>query len=178
MLTLKNLIEMTPPEIQRRGKTVSMAVKSSVLDEDDNGVFKKVIVKALATTIPRIITFKLYQVKGKKFTINSPTWVHCSCENYLYQWEVSNTARGSSSVINSNGAMPRIKNPRLRPGLCKHSYAAALAALKSITKDVPIKEDIKKTTRKINKIIEKPKVADKNKKVLKNIPKDINKNKK
>jgi hypothetical protein len=155
MLTLKNLVSMTAPEIRQRANTVSIIVKSSVLDEDDNGIFKKVIIKSLATTIPRIITFKLYQVKGKKFTINSPVWVHCSCENYLYQWEVSNTARGSSSVINSNGAIPRIRNPRMRPGLCKHSYAAALAALKSVPKETPSKEDVIKTTRGKNKNMKK-----------------------
>lgn len=183
MLTLKNLIDMTPDPMKRRSNTVSFTIKSSVFDEDDNGIYKKVVIKAVATTITRIITFKLYKVKSGKITINSPTWVHCSCENYLYQWEVSNTARGSSSVINSNGNMPRIRNPRLRPGLCKHAYAAAIAALKATAKELPTKEEVTKTTRKINKVLEKSKnslkkKSDSSKHVVKNPAKKSEDNKK
>lgn len=153
MLTLRALMQFTPDAMKKRALKVGIRLIKSTIDKDDEGVFKKVELRAIATTIPRIVIFKIYMVKGNKFTINSPTWVHCSGENYLYQWEVANTMRGSSSIINSNGAMPRITNPRTRPGLCKHAYAAAPLALKAkvkITTDLP--EDVERLTRKLSKV--------------------------
>ena len=39
------------------------------------------------------------------------------------------TARGSSNVITSNGAYPKIRNPRMKPYLCKHILKAVKRAV-------------------------------------------------
>lgn len=130
MLSLSALINFTPIPMRKRSNDVKFKKTKSIIDKDENGVYKLVTYRAIATTIPRVITFKVYQLRNKRFTASSSTWVHCSCENYLYQWEVANTARGSSSIMNSNGAMPRIRNPRMRAGLCKHAYRCAQTVLR------------------------------------------------
>lgn len=51
--------------------------------------------------------------------------VDCQCEDYRYMWAWANKQRGSGKVGPSSlnqawNQAPRIKNPRGRPGLCKH----------------------------------------------------------
>lgn len=46
--------------------------------------------------------------------------VACDCSNYLFQWETANSTRGVSDIIYSNGDMPIVTNPGLKPGVCKH----------------------------------------------------------
>ena len=129
MLSLFTLIEMSNNGNKERSGTVASKVLNCTLGQDEDGVFKQVTCVAVSDTIPRTIVWRLYQTRNKAFTINSLTWVHCGCEDWTYRWEVADTIRGSSSVINSNGAMPRIRNARTRPGLCKHALACARQAL-------------------------------------------------
>jgi hypothetical protein len=42
----------------------------------------------------------------------------CSCENYMYMFEVANHSHGAAQIIYSNGEHPVITNPSLSPGLC------------------------------------------------------------
>lgn len=58
------------------------------------------------------------------FTIDSKAWVSCSCEYFLYHCEVADTKKDSSSIKYSNGAMPKVTNPRMIPHICKHLIAA------------------------------------------------------
>lgn len=67
--------------------------------------------------------------------------VSCSCEDYLYRLEVSNRAHGSSDVIYSNGKKPKITNPDMHPGLCKHLTGAVKFLADDI--DITIKENPK-----------------------------------
>jgi hypothetical protein len=41
-----------------------------------------------------------------------------NCEHFLFNDEVALTRYGSSTVVNSNGAYPKITNPQLRPSIC------------------------------------------------------------
>ena len=51
--------------------------------------------------------------------------VQCSCENFVFVWEYANATVGASRLIYSNGEPPRMTNPRLAVGLCKHLVALA-----------------------------------------------------
>jgi len=58
------------------------------------------------------------------FTVESLAWVSCSCEYFLYHCEVADTREDASSVKYSNGAKPKVTNPRMIPHICKHLIAA------------------------------------------------------
>jgi hypothetical protein len=64
---------------------------------------------------------------NKKYDVK----VSCSCPDYMYAgWEYANHEVGASDIIYGNGEPPLIKNPDLRPGLCKH-----LLALRQLIKE-------------------------------------------
>lgn len=51
--------------------------------------------------------------------------VDCGCPDYRYRWAYANNKQdagpmGFQSINQCNGARPKVTNPRLRPGLCKH----------------------------------------------------------
>lgn len=48
--------------------------------------------------------------------------VSCSCADNMFRWEVANWYKNASEIEYSNGERPRITNPRLNPGLCKHLF--------------------------------------------------------
>ncbi len=60
--------------------------------------------------------------------------------------EVVNSLKKSSDVINSNGDLPVIRNPRMIPHLCKHLVALSKLAVKTKAKDLTPKQ--KPTTTK------------------------------
>jgi hypothetical protein len=149
MLHLYTLMRQTPNNIVRNAGKVRLLKGSAHIEKDDRGEHK-VFVATLKTQEPgkkqRHATIKLYgsrkaggaMRKGPKH----PCWVHCDCEYFLYYLEVSIAARGSSNVITSNGNFPKIRNPRMRPYLCKHLLEAARHAPKSKPKDARRPTDI------------------------------------
>jgi hypothetical protein len=54
---------------------------------------------------------------------NPKSFVWCDCDDFKYRCEVALALRGSSAVINSNGALPNITNPTAIPHMCKHLLA-------------------------------------------------------
>lgn len=44
----------------------------------------------------------------------------CSCPDFLYRWEVALNNKGAAEIEYSNGALPNITNPQMRPASCKH----------------------------------------------------------
>lgn len=70
------------------------------------------------------ISFKKINAENKS-AIDIPCSVDCSCEDYRYKWAYANSDKdageiGNDSLSQCNGAYPRVTNPHLRPGLCKH----------------------------------------------------------
>lgn len=47
----------------------------------------------------------------------------CSCDDFLYMWEVALRKNGAARVEYSNGKLPQDKNPEMRPGCCGHLVA-------------------------------------------------------
>lgn len=133
MLKLQQLLRGTPSNIIRNSREVRSRIVRSVLDVDEIGPHKRVLIEARATDGIRYLIYKFYEPE-KKNLAQSKCYVHCSCPYFLYFLEVALTARGTSSVINSNGQYPRVRNPRLRPYLCKHLFAGSRAAMRSTAK--------------------------------------------
>lgn len=138
MLFLHTLMRTTPNNIVRNAGKVKLLKGSAHIEKDDQGE-AKVFVGQLRTQLPgkkpRHVTIKLYGsrtaggVMRKK--TKHPCWVHCDCEYFLYYLEVSLAARGSSNVMTSNGNFPKVRNPRMRPYLCKHLLEASRHAWKT-----------------------------------------------
>jgi hypothetical protein len=57
--------------------------------------------------------------------------VQCTCDDYLYMWEYANAAQSAARIFYGNGEPPDDKNPKYRPGLCKHAYLLAHKLLPS-----------------------------------------------
>lgn len=72
-------------------------------------------------------TFRFYDKPG----VDSRVWCSCNCPMFLYYLEVALTLRGSSSILYSNGRVPKITNPSMKPSLCKHLIQAASDVVKS-----------------------------------------------
>lgn len=62
--------------------------------------------------------------KEPQFTLKTDAWVSCSCEYFKYHCEVANAKNENSNVKYSNGADPKITNPRKVAHLCKHLVSA------------------------------------------------------
>jgi len=103
-----------------RDVSVKFSKPKSIIDSDGD---KYTLVKAICRgeTIPRNVEFHLYG-SGK----TAQVWCSCDCEFWLYHCEVAMQKKGSSDILHSNGAKPRVTNPKMIPSLCKHCCAALL----------------------------------------------------
>jgi len=130
MLTLRQLMMTTPKNIRQNIRGCRIRVVTAFEGNDDNGKYKEVHMQVGCTTDPRLVRYRFYGPSGSSLAtyIDEPLWVHCSCEYFTYYIEVALAARGSSTVLDSNGNFPRIRNPKFVPHLCKHAYFAARPA--------------------------------------------------
>ena len=148
MYRLKQLIPLTPSNVRKRAKFIQIKPTRAITDLDVDGrTFRKIQFTAIdkkGSGSPHLLTVRLY---GKNEVLNSDCWIHCSCEYFTFNLEVALTTQGSSSVINSNGALPVEKNPEMKGHLCKH-LIAAIPFIRNAnfsnykTKIVPTQEEI------------------------------------
>jgi len=59
----------------------------------------------------------------------TPVWVWCSCPMFCFSLEVCLTRYNSSSILQSNGQLPIVRNRQMFPHLCKHLINASKFAL-------------------------------------------------
>ena len=138
MLYLSTLIRNCPAKIIRNARKVKLSGKpKAFIARDEKGEFKQLLAVTRDKDGPRQVEIRIYMPKGKKIrgkgTRTGPSnkcWVTCSCPYWRYHCEVSVAARGSSNVLISNGQFPKIRNPRMKPYLCKHLLWAAKLAMK------------------------------------------------
>ena len=135
---------MTRSLIQKGAKKVRVTNVKARIDYDIHGEHKVVNATAHPSTITKTkrgigrtkrqhlyhMTMRIYgrASKAGKIKENHRCWVHCSCPYFRYYLEVSLAARGSSSVVTSTGAFPKVRNPGMRPHLCKHLIAMTTPA--------------------------------------------------
>lgn len=146
MIFLTQLQRLTPANIKRNSRYVLLHSGATFLEKDQRGQHKVYRAKAKTTRARQPnknsrskvklsgqtydVVIKLYgkPMKDGRMKPNNRAWVHCTCPYFLYYNEVALAARGSSEVISSNGALPNIRNPRMKPYLCKHLFRAANVA--------------------------------------------------
>ncbi len=147
MLTLKRLMDNTPRPVQDRAKLTNAQVIHSEIVGRSSKYGVHVVVRCDSNTeethydtvvefFPPPITQKEYE----KPTLNTPTFVKCSCPFFLFHCEYALTRSGNSEIDYSNGKRPVIKNPNQTPYLCKHLFKAAPAALR-MSQSVALKND-------------------------------------
>jgi hypothetical protein len=101
------------------------------VDDDDQGRHKLFTCVAKDKDGPRQVALRIYSSNPKGLMKSDHrAWVHCDCPYFKYYVEVAVAARGSSTVLTSNGQFPKIRNPRMTPYLCKHLVAAVKPALR------------------------------------------------
>ena len=136
---------MTWARIFRGSKNVRVTNIKARIDYDDKGEHKAINATAWPSKTTKtkrgigrtkrahlyFLSMRIYGRVGRTGRIkeNNRCWVHCSCPYFRYYLEVSLAARGSSSVVTSTGAFPKIRNPNMRPHLCKHLVAMIPKAL-------------------------------------------------
>lgn len=141
MLTLGQMIRATPKKIWRNARGIRVMVVASKFGQTpEKEPYFEAMIKAKSTSSATPRPLKKTEVHnvvirqygsdvvslaagGVRTTHRS--WVHCSCEHFLFSCEFALAKRSSSSIINSNGDPPVITNPSLLPMVCKHIIAVA-----------------------------------------------------
>jgi len=150
MLFLSTLARNTPKKIIKNSLRVKIFKGRYVqadIDSDANGEFKQVKGVARDKDGQRHMIIRLYPKEkrvrgdGAKMSTGTKCWVTCSCPYWRYYCEVAVAARGSAHVLISNGQFPKIRNPRMKPYLCKH-----------LLRFIPVATAASAKRRKVNKI--------------------------
>ena len=127
MLTVQQIIESSraySPGIVERARSVNVRKMQAVERKDDDGdKYREVKAVCIGDTKPRLVEFRFYGPRTRKAEI----WVSCPCEWFLYHCEVATKRKGSTDIIFSNGARPKITNPNSIPTICKHALSALMA---------------------------------------------------
>lgn len=147
MISLKVLLQLTPFDVATRGRScTSRILFNGVRASKDGEQYYEVIsrAKSAKSTNSYVTTIQFHKYGKIKTPLNHPTWVRCSCPYFLYYVEVALTRHDSSDIYYSNGRYPMIRNPKLRPYLCKHLSASLRPAIKVLYRDMqkPQKESL------------------------------------
>jgi hypothetical protein len=139
MLTLGQMIRATPKKTWKSARGIQVKVVASKFGQSpEKTPYYEAMIKAKSTlgATPRPLKkTEIHNVIIRQYGTNvaelaaggvrttHKTWVHCSCEHFLFTCEYALAKYGSSSIISSNGKPPVITNPRLLPVVCKHIVA-------------------------------------------------------
>lgn len=132
-LTAGQLLKLTPAKIRKR--TSGMQPGTQKDQVQGGGKFRTCIGRvslynpessgdSYVTAIKNYGT--LENPREFSFQADSKIWVHCSCPYFLFHLEMALVLQKCSTQYDSNGDLPVITNPKLRPFLCKHLYAYLL----------------------------------------------------
>ena len=162
-LTLRQLRISTQsykPILLRNAFKVKVSMGKTKWGKDARGIYRSVPAQALTREpgkVPHYLEIRVYvdpatkfipvelRPKGKPytgppnpapFTDNSPVWVRCDCEFFMYACEVAVARKGSGPLGKANGGVSngnwyngqtegkhRSPNPQGVPSLCKHLIA-------------------------------------------------------
>jgi hypothetical protein len=133
ILSFSELMKFSEPKRKKRAlkmRTQSLPMRADATNEYWNFSYKS----DSSHITPRLenpnginhkgrITFKKENINTS--AIDIPCKVDCTCEDYRYKYAYANNDKdagpmGTSSLNQCNGNFPKITNPYLRPGLCKH----------------------------------------------------------
>ena len=134
MLNIKQLLNLTPAKVRYRSSYPRIRVIEDKPRSKYRHIYTRVSLGNVESTGDSYTqTIRCHGTKKNSgdfiLSPDSLLWVHCSCPYFTYYLETVLHLHGSSRIYNSNGGMPRITNPKLRPYLCKHLYATTLDLL-------------------------------------------------
>src|SRR6478736_3791029 len=66
------------------------------------------------------------RIRIKEDNIDAPCEVGCSCTYFQMNFETALAVYGSAQPLKAGGAMPKQRNPQLKPGLCPHLLSLGL----------------------------------------------------
>lgn len=137
MLSLYQLMTQTPNAVRARAASQcsgTLTVKDQSFADRLRGrkgtQFRELRWGVSCSTGIRQCVVRFYS--GGKVEKSSIVWVTCSCPYWCYYCEVAVSATGSSAVMISDGSAPKIRNPAMRPYLCKHLYKIATDGVKAL----------------------------------------------
>jgi len=160
-LNLSTLVQMTDQGTRKRSQLCQARVAHTTDGEDGGVPYMEVISIAHCKESKHsyVVTYRFSNPDNNKISmVQHPTWVRCSCPSFLYRLEVALSKHGSSDVYYSNGRYPMIRNPKLRPYLCKHlmvSLSGAVNELKARKKTETLTEKAKKIPEFIRRLLRK-----------------------
>jgi len=115
MFTFRMMYNSTPVKIIENSFRVNIKPFNHFLGEDNNGSYTYFNYHARDLDGARKVIVKVYSTNH--------TWIHCDCPWFRYNCEVALAMRGSSTITKSNGQPPKIRNPLMKPMVCKHGIA-------------------------------------------------------
>ena len=120
-------MKATPQPVRQRARNECkkphlLGIHSGI---DFNGEYQQLTYFIQCTDGRRRVVLRYYGEIAK----DSPVYVSCSCPDFKFRWEVSLAHRNNTSITYSNGAYPKITNPQLVPGVCKHVFRCALISI-------------------------------------------------
>lgn len=150
MLRLRTMItrtDMSRHDRKRKHPVIAKITKST-LAMDESGLFLMFQGKAVdlhsnkdhnssATHGPYYMLAKLYYNDDQVKMHNPKCFIHCNCADFTYRCEVALAIRGSSVIVNSNGALPHHTNPNSVPHVCKHALAFLEKCVSNANKSKP-----------------------------------------
>lgn len=123
MVNLKVVVQKTPVKIHRNSLPCRARISSATMNADGFGVyhlFKGRVIDPTTTKTPYPQIVKMYTDRRGNIPDNPKIFCWCGCAWFKYNCEVALAIRGSSAIISTNGALPKITNPTSRPQVCKH----------------------------------------------------------
>lgn len=151
MIRVKTLLTRTDKIRHDRKKKhpVIAKINKATLAMDESGLFMLLTGRSADLLTHKTLhgsRRKVYGVLAKLYfdddgkTIKNPRcFCHCGCDDFKFRSEVALAIRGSSVIVNSNGAFPKITNPTARPQLCKHMLAFLEKCMNYVNKNKNIK---------------------------------------
>jgi hypothetical protein len=160
MIRLATILHRTPSKIHRNSQNCRAKVLSSTMNADASGAFflvKGVSVDPTTTKHQYRVLAKIYVDRKTGKPPNNPSvFIWCGCSWFKFNCEVALSIRGSSYIVNSNGALPKITNPSAKPQVCKH----ALAFFRVIRAS-PMKLEMKAKQASVKKVVANAQLDDK-----------------
>lgn len=129
-MSIRRLLNNTPPLMKNGAKGVSL---TDIRETKSKGGYPVVTCGASTPASRRKRVHETWFVgkaMDEKLSEQREVLAQCSCESYMYTFEVANSKHGAARILYSNGDDPVHTNPSFSPGLCKHLVKLAQVIFK------------------------------------------------
>lgn len=125
MYELRRLIDQSDPAVKQKSGRVQITrfrkTQDITFGKDSFGPFYKVAWQARSGGGGKGIKHHVCSVRFyDRLGTTSKVVAECDCADFKYRWDYALFLRDSSDLAHANSQKPRITNPTVRGGLCKH----------------------------------------------------------